>query len=72
VVVALQDRESDVRKFFKKGSGVPVVLDSGGLAGKFGVQYVPTTVFIDSQGRIATVKVGLSTAGDLAAGVNGI
>jgi len=36
------------------------------------VSAVPTTVFIDSQGRIANVKVGLSTAADLAAYVDGI
>ena len=71
MVVALSDTESSARKYLKVG-GVPVAIDTGALAGAFGVSAVPTTVFIDSQGRIANVKVGLSTAADLAAYVDGI
>lgn len=69
--MALNDSESSARKYWKAG-GVPVLLDTGALAGAFGVSAIPTTVFIDSEGRIANVKVGLSTAADLTAYVDGI
>lgn len=70
-MVALNDTEGSARKYWKAG-GVPVLLDTGALASAFGVSAIPTTVFIDSEGRIANVKVGLATAADLAAYVDGI
>ena len=71
IVVALGGSVATVRGYFKAG-GVPVVLDKGTLAGRFGVGAIPTTVFIDSAGRIANVKVGYSSASDLQAYVDGI
>jgi thioredoxin-related protein len=71
IVVAIGDSEGTAREYFKAG-GVPVVLDNGTLAGRFGVGGIPTTVFIDSEGRIANVKVGYSTAADFKAYVDGI
>jgi hypothetical protein len=70
-VVALNDTQDSARKYWKAG-GVPVMLDTGSLAAGFGISAVPTTVFIDAEGRIANVKVGFSTAADLAAYVDGI
>jgi hypothetical protein len=71
VVVALQDTQDGVRKYWKAG-GVPVAMDSGALAGRFAVSAIPTTIFIDAEGRIANVKVGFSTAADFTAYLDGI
>jgi hypothetical protein len=70
-VVVLGGSEAGARKYFKAG-GAPAVVDTGTLAGRFGVSAIPTTVFIDGEGRIANVKVGYSSAADLAAYVDGI
>lgn len=70
-MVALNDTESSARKYWKAG-GAPVLLDTGALANAFGVSAIPTTVFIDSEGRIANIKVGIVTAVDFKAYVDGI
>ena len=71
IVVAIGASAATARGYFKVG-GAPVFLDNGTLAGRFGVGGIPTTVFIDSAGRIANVKVGYSTAADLDTYVDGI
>lgn len=73
-VVALNDRESDVRAFLKKeGLHLPVLLDGPGeIATAYGISVVPTTVFIDSQGNIGNTKIGGTTVDDLVALVDTI
>lgn len=41
------------------GITTPILLDSGGqVAGRYGVRYYPTVLFIDGQGMVRTVRVG--------------
>jgi cytochrome c biogenesis protein CcmG/thiol:disulfide interchange protein DsbE len=60
LAVNIQESSSDVGAFMQnKGLSFPVVLDSSGaLAGQYGIQYIPTTFFIDSYGIIQEVQVG--------------
>jgi peroxiredoxin len=60
LAVNIQESPSDVGAFMQsKGLSFPVVLDSSGaLAGQYGVRYIPTTFFIDSEGIIQHVQVG--------------
>ncbi len=45
------------------GVGYPVLLDrGGGVAGKYGVRAVPTTVVVDPKGRMRLVREGYSPA----------
>ena len=45
------------------GVGYPVLLDrGGGVAGKYGVRAVPTTVVVDPEGRMRLVREGYSPA----------
>lgn len=65
--MALNDSEADVREFLgQSGADLPVLLDgSGEIASRYAIQGVPTAYFIDSEGRIANVKIGGSTLEDL-------
>ncbi len=48
------------------GADLPVLLDeSGDIASRYAITGVPTAYFIDSQGRIANVKIGATTFDDL-------
>jgi cytochrome c biogenesis protein CcmG/thiol:disulfide interchange protein DsbE len=60
LAVNIGDSPSVVEAFMQnKGLSFMVVLDSeGALAGQYGIQYIPTTFFIDSEGIIQEVKVG--------------
>ena len=67
LLVALNDSEADIRAFFDEGGwNMPVMIEgSGELASQYGVSGVPTTYFVDPQGRIANVKIGGATVDDL-------
>lgn len=39
--------------------------ESGDIASRYAITGVPTAYFIDSQGRIANVKIGATTFDDL-------
>lgn len=62
IVVAVDQKESaeTVRKFVAEfGITFPVALDEKGAAGAlYGVQYMPTTYFIDKAGVVRYMKVG--------------
>jgi cytochrome c biogenesis protein CcmG/thiol:disulfide interchange protein DsbE len=60
LAVNIQESPSVVEAFMQnKGLSFMVVLDSeGALAGQYGIRYIPTTFFIDSEGIIQERKVG--------------
>jgi hypothetical protein len=48
------------------GHDLPILLDPPGqIANSYRIAYVPTTVIIDSQGRVVQSKVGEVTADEL-------
>ncbi len=56
-----------MRAFMQQGGfDLPVLLDPpGSIANAYRVSAVPTTIFIDPAGMIASVKVGQTTAAEL-------
>lgn len=62
IVVAVDQKESaaTVRKFVEEfGLTFPIALDEKGAAGAvYGVQYMPTSFFIDKEGVVRYMKVG--------------
>jgi len=60
LAINIMESSSDVEGFMQsQGLSFPVLLDSAGaIAGQYGIQYIPTTFFIDSEGIIQEVKVG--------------
>lgn len=63
-MVAIRDDEQDVRAFMDQGGyDLPILLDPPGrIADAYKIAYVPTTVIIDSGGRIVSSTVGETTA----------
>lgn len=77
LVVLAVDVEEDrkvVEAFAEEfGMNMPVVLDSAGqLNQRYGVQGLPTTYFVDRQGKLASIVVGQITPETLAARVAAI
>lgn len=72
--MAVQDQQSSAEGFLQTGSWkLPVLADPGGtIANSYGIQGVPTTVFIDKDGNIASSKVGYSTADELKAATDAL
>ena len=59
LAVNLRESSSEVSQFVQYyGYTFSVLLDSGGVADSYGIQYIPTTYFIDSSGIIRDVAVG--------------
>ncbi len=69
LLVALNDKESDIRGFLDNGGwSLPVLIDGPGeIAAAYGISGVPTAVVIDSQGNIGNTKIGGATVDDLVA-----
>jgi AhpC/TSA family len=69
LLVALNDKESDIRSFLGSGGwSLPVLIDGPGeIANAYGISAVPTAVFIDPQGNIGNTKIGGTTVEDLVA-----
>jgi thioredoxin-like negative regulator of GroEL len=66
LVVAVSDNLDAVQGFRTKGEFTfPVMLDSDGVAGRYGVRAIPTVVVIDSAGRVAKTIVGGVSEADL-------
>lgn len=64
VGIAVNDREADAIRFMNKyGLRYPIVMDDNSLSSAWGVNGVPTTVFIDSSGREADRLVGAAGRG---------
>jgi cytochrome c biogenesis protein CcmG/thiol:disulfide interchange protein DsbE len=56
----------------RAGATYPVGVDArGDTAAAYGIQGLPTTVFIDAAGRVTSVHIGAETAASLRAGVAG-
>jgi len=65
-VVAVSDSEDAVRGFVAEGGYTfPVMLDPSNVAARYGVRAIPTSVVIDSEGRVVKTIVGAATAADL-------
>ena len=62
--MAVSDNEDAVRQFMAEGGYTfPVMLDSDGLAARYGVRAIPTFVLINAEGRVArTIVGGITTA----------
>lgn len=69
LLVAVNDKESDIRSFLGDGGwSLPVLIDGQGeIAAAYGVSGLPTAVFIDPQGNIGNTKIGGTTVDDLVA-----
>jgi peroxiredoxin len=65
--VSLRDSEEDARAIVEQtGVGYPVARDpSGSLAEAFGVVNMPSTIFLDAEGRVVSSHAGVLTADDL-------
>ncbi len=63
ITVAMQSERAEVEQFLHLGGGrYPVLLDeSGELSRRFGVQAVPATFILDSNGTIRYATVGYTT-----------
>lgn len=63
VGVSVDGDVAPVAKFMKeKGINYPVLMDDGSLSGEFGIRGIPTTFFVDKQGRIVNKKIGADNA----------
>jgi thiol-disulfide isomerase/thioredoxin len=60
LAVNMQESESDIQKFTNElGLTFPILLDSDGLVSRlYRVQGLPTTYFIDPEGRISFIHIG--------------
>jgi thiol-disulfide isomerase/thioredoxin len=74
LAVAVNDSEADIRGFMSdNGLTFPVLFSSAdATANAYGVRFLPTSVVIDSQGRIAERLVGGTTASDLSLLIDGL
>lgn len=65
-MVAVSDSKDAMQGFMAEGAyAFPVMLDPDNLAARYGVRAIPTSVVIDSEGRVAKTIVGAATAADL-------
>lgn len=71
--MAVWDTPEDAQAVLGEESELPVLLDAtDGIRARYGVEGVPTAVFIDPQGRIGDVRVGAMTATEMTAAVAGL
>ena len=73
LIVATWDTEEDVRAVLGAKSELPVLMDLGEqISGAYGVEGVPTAVFIDAESRIGDVRVGGMNASEIEAAVGAL
>jgi thiol-disulfide isomerase/thioredoxin len=73
LAVAVQDSQDDLRTLMADNDWTfPVLYDGTSAADAYGVTAIPTTVVIDSEGRIAKRIVGGTTAAKLSLVIDGI
>jgi hypothetical protein len=73
LIVATWDTEEDVRAVLGAKSELPVPMDLGEqISGAYGVEGVPTAVFIDAEGSIGEVRVGGMIASEIEAAVGAL
>ena len=60
LAINIGESSSDVEEFMQsQGLSLPVLLDSEGeIAAQYGIEAIPATFFIDSEGIVQEVKVG--------------
>ena len=60
LAINIGESSSDVGEFMQdQGLSLPVLLDSEGeISAQYGIEYIPATFFIDSEGIVQEVKVG--------------
>ncbi len=72
-VSAWNEPEAKVRKFAESEElSYPILLNGNALARQYGVRGIPTTVYIDPQGRIAGRDIGLQSEAQIEAKVKEI
>ena len=72
VVLGVNSEPADVASSYLRENGYsfPTLVDNGGLVGRqYGVSGIPTTVVIDSAGRVSSYLVGLHSEKDIRAAV---
>ena len=73
LAVVVSDSEADIRAFMSENDlTFPVMLDGDSAANAYGVSAIPTTVIVDSEGRIAKKLIGGTTADALSQIVDGL
>ena len=73
LAVAVDDSEEAMRALMaENGWTFPVMFDGNRAASAYGISAIPTTVVIDSEGRIATRLMGGTTAAKLSAVIDGL
>jgi thiol-disulfide isomerase/thioredoxin len=73
LAVTVNDSEADIRAFISEnGLTFPVMLDGDSAANAYGVSAIPTTVIVDSEGRIAKKLIGGTTADALSSIIDGL
>ena len=69
----VNDSESRMRDFMTTGGwDFPVMMGADSAANDYGVRFIPTIVVIDREGRISEMIVGMATASDLSAVIDGL
>ncbi len=72
-VSAWNEQEEKIRKFVDNEElSYPILLNGNALARQYGVRGIPTTVYIDPQGRIAGRDVGFQSEAQIEAKVKEI
>jgi thiol-disulfide isomerase/thioredoxin len=62
VGIAVNDTEADALAFMDEyGLSFPIVMDDNSLGAEYGITGVPTTIYLDAQGKEATRLVGASS-----------
>jgi cytochrome c biogenesis protein CcmG/thiol:disulfide interchange protein DsbE len=71
ISIDLQEKPSDVGTFAEQNGMVwMVVVDQdGAVADKYGIQYIPTLILIDTEGKISWMHIGLTNESVLASEV---
>ena len=73
LIIAVRDTDKAVRGVLGDSPSLPVLADkSGHIASLYGVDTLPTNVFITATGRIGKMAVGPTTAAKLASAVAAI
>jgi peroxiredoxin len=61
LAISGEDEETIAAFLEGKGYSYPILVDPGGAVGQlYGVEAIPTTVLLDSQGHITRVQIGLN------------
>ena len=69
----VNDSENRMRDFMTTGGWeFPVMMGADSAGNDYGVRFIPTIVVVDGEGRIAETIVGMATAADLSALIDGL